>query len=37
VLIGGFLADLCRSCLLNMGPEDLKEWAGLQLNAVDDR
>lgn len=22
-----FPADLCRSCLLNLGTEDLKEWA----------
>lgn len=27
--------DLCRSCLLDLGPEDLKEQSGLQPNAVD--
>ncbi|CAO2586708.1 hypothetical protein LEMLEM_LOCUS4137, partial [Lemmus lemmus] len=30
-----FSADVCRSCLLDLGSEDLKEWDGLQSNAVD--
>lgn len=30
-----FLANLCRSCLVDLGSQDLKEWCRLYSNAID--
>lgn len=32
---GNFSADLCRSCLMDLGSDDLREWGRLQSSAVD--